>query len=82
MTQYTESSSPPDGPDRRDADGRRLALVEAADSGLEKLLDELRRHGCREATGCPQSSAEEERRCSWKKTPQKCKSVLKKYYSD
>lgn len=57
--------SPPDGPDRGDADGGRLAVMKAADSGLEELLDELRRHGCREATGRPQSSAQEERRRRW-----------------
>lgn len=57
--------SPPDGPDRGDADRGRLAVMEAADGGLEELLDELRRHcGC-EATGCPQSSAKEERRRRW-----------------
>lgn len=57
--------SPPDGPDRGDADGGRLAVVEATDGGLEELLDELRRHGRRETTGRPQSSAEEERRRRW-----------------
>lgn len=57
-------SSPPDGPDRRDADGWRLAVMETADCGLEKLLDEFRRHGCSETTGRPQSAAQKERGCS------------------
>ena len=60
-----KAGSPPDGPDRWDADGGRLAVVQPADRGLEELLDELRRHGCREATGGPQSPAEQERRRRW-----------------
>lgn len=61
-----EMGSPPDGPDRRDADRGRLSDVEAADGCLEELLDQLGGHGRREAAGGPQSSAEEERgrRCS------------------
>lgn len=39
--------------------------MEAADGGLQELLDELRGHGCCEATGRPQRSAQEERRRRW-----------------
>lgn len=39
--------------------------MEAADGGLQELLDELRGHGCGEATGRPQRSAQEERGRRW-----------------
>lgn len=61
--------SPPDGPDGRDADRGWLSNVEPTDSCLEELLDQLRRHGCCEAAGCPQSSAQEERRRCWSDEP-------------
>lgn len=57
--------SPPDGPDGRDADRGRLSHVEPTDGRLEELLDQLGRHGRREAAGCPQRSAQEERRRCW-----------------
>lgn len=63
--------SPPDGSDCRDADGGRLAVVESADSGLEELLDELRRHGCCEATSCPQCPTKEEGGRRWLNTTMK-----------
>lgn len=39
--------------------------MEAADGGLQELLDELRGHGGREATGGPKGSAQQERRRRW-----------------
>lgn len=71
----SHSHSPPDGSDRRDADGRRLAVVEAADGGLQELLDEVRGHGGREATGRPQGSAQQERRRRWRKKKTKMQQV-------
>ena len=60
-----DGRSPPDGPDGRDADGWRLAVLQAADGGLEELLDELRGHGRGEAAGSPQGPAQQEGRRGW-----------------
>lgn len=69
--------SPPNGPDCGDADRWWLAVVEAADGGLEELLDELRRHGGCESTGRPQRSPEEERRRRWSRENKKQEAVEK-----
>lgn len=50
--------------------------MEAADGGLQELLDELRGHGRREATGRPQRSAQEERRRRWS---EENKRMMQKY---
>lgn len=41
--------------------------MEAADCDLEKLLDDLGRHGGCEATGRPQSTTEKEGRRRWER---------------